>query len=290
MKETFYFSHDSNAREDPKIVAMRSVYGWEGYGWYWLLIEMMRDQQDYCLDLSGKYVFNAFALQMHCTEEKAKQFITDCIEGFDLFESDGDSFWSNSLIRRMEKKEEKSQKARQSANARWNKKSDANAMQTQCDTNAIKENKVKESKVNTTTPISPPKNNSSPDGFDTDSLESCGGEVFKAFESEFGRPLSSMEYQKIAEWLDKFSNELVLHALKIAIMGNNRSLRYIDGILTKWQGSGVKCIQDVEQLDKQHEEQQKKKAAAVGNDRASPAAEYRLYVPPEDLERLQAAE
>lgn len=153
MKDTFYFSHDSDAREDPKIVAMRSVYGWEGYGWYWLFVEIMRSQQDYCLDITGKYVFNAFALQMHCPEERAQQFIMDCIDEFKLFKSDGEKFWSESLIRRMEEKELRSKKARDSARVRWNKPEDANAMQTQCDSNAIKESKEKENN----TPPTPPK-------------------------------------------------------------------------------------------------------------------------------------
>ncbi len=33
MKETYYFLHDYNARNDPKIPAMISKYGAEGYGY-----------------------------------------------------------------------------------------------------------------------------------------------------------------------------------------------------------------------------------------------------------------
>lgn len=146
MKDTYYFSHDSNANQDPKILAMRSVYGWQGYGWYWLLIEMMREQQDYQLNIEGKYVWNAFALQMQCTDEEAQKYIMDCINEFHLFESDGKNFWSNSLLKRMEKADEKSSKARESALLRWEKERNANAMQTQCTPNAIKEKKVKEKK------------------------------------------------------------------------------------------------------------------------------------------------
>lgn len=119
MKDTYYFSHDSNASQDPKILAMRSVYGWEGYGWYWMLVEMMREQQDYKLNIEGKYAFNALCFQMQCTEEKARQFIGDCINEFKLFESDGKTFWSNSLLRRMDKAKEKSKKAKQSAQKKW---------------------------------------------------------------------------------------------------------------------------------------------------------------------------
>ena len=162
MKDAYYFSHDSNASQDPKILAMRSVYGWEGYGWYWMLIEMMREQQDYRLDISGKYVFNAFALQMHCTSDAAENFIMDCINEFNLFDTDGTTFWSNSLLRRMSEKDEKSIKDRLAAQTRWDKelskcKRNADALQTQCDPNAIKERKGKENKDNIISPATPSK-------------------------------------------------------------------------------------------------------------------------------------
>jgi hypothetical protein len=153
MKDAYYFSHDANARNDPKILALRSVYGYEGYGWYWALIEMLREQRDYKLKLDGKYDCNAYAMQMQCTADAVKKFINDCIFEFELFDSDGVYFWSNSLIRRMGLREEKSDKARKAALARWEKDKEphsernADAMQTHSERNAIKgkESKVKES-------------------------------------------------------------------------------------------------------------------------------------------------
>ena len=50
-KETYYFSHDSNAITDTKILNMRADYGLEGYGLYWAIIEMMRNEEDYQLEL-----------------------------------------------------------------------------------------------------------------------------------------------------------------------------------------------------------------------------------------------
>jgi hypothetical protein len=154
-KEAYYFSHDSNARSDPKILEMRSVYKSMGYGWYWMIIELMREQEDYSLSMQGKYVWNAFALQVDATAEEIKAFVQDCISEFKLFESDGTKFWSVSLRNRMKVKDEKSEKARKSAEARWNKTSkQANEEETQSNGNAnasksdaIKERKVKEIKV-----------------------------------------------------------------------------------------------------------------------------------------------
>lgn len=166
MKDAYYFSHDSNARHDPKILSLRTVYGSEGYGWYWIIVEMLREQEDYKLRID-KYIWNALAMQMQCDSNAAKQFASDCINEFGLFESDDEFFWSNSLLKRMNTKDEKSEKARKAAEARWNKSSNSNVsedgkqsqskrnadamqphMQEQSDRNAIKERKVKESKKN----------------------------------------------------------------------------------------------------------------------------------------------
>ena len=103
MKDAYYFSHDSNARHDPKILAMKSVYGYQGYGWYWAIIEMMREQESYKLPLSGKYKFDGFAMQLNCKPEEAEKFINDCINEFDLLKSDNEYLWSESLITRMNK-------------------------------------------------------------------------------------------------------------------------------------------------------------------------------------------
>ena len=46
-KKTSYFSHDSNARNDEKILAVRMRLGAEGYGIYFMLIERLRDESDY---------------------------------------------------------------------------------------------------------------------------------------------------------------------------------------------------------------------------------------------------
>ena len=142
-KDSYYFSHDSNARHDPDICEMRADYGMEGYGMFWVVIEILRDQEDYKLKLCK---CKAIAMQTQCEFERVQCFVNDCIEKYELFATDGEHFWSESLLRRMEKKDSRSEKARQSALTRWQSEGNANAMQTQCDGNAIKEKKGKEIK------------------------------------------------------------------------------------------------------------------------------------------------
>jgi len=47
VKNAYYFSHDSNAKDDPKCVLLIEQLGLEGYGIYWILIEILRDQPGY---------------------------------------------------------------------------------------------------------------------------------------------------------------------------------------------------------------------------------------------------
>ena len=72
--------------------------------------------------------------------------VKSIIEDFNLFTIKKDIISSKSVQNRLDKRDEKSAKARESANARWNK-DNANAKQTQSERNAIKESKVKEIKL-----------------------------------------------------------------------------------------------------------------------------------------------
>jgi len=127
-KETYYFSHDSNASSDPKIVQLISIYGYAGYGRYWRLIEMMREQADLMLNLSGKYAVKGLAELLKMSEDEFITFIDDCVNEFHLFErTDDGKIYSQSLLRRMEIVKLKQEKAKQSAFARWKKFESYNA-------------------------------------------------------------------------------------------------------------------------------------------------------------------
>jgi len=150
-KEAYYFSHDSNARQDEKIIKLRMKLGWEGYGLYWALIEMLRDAKEYRLETD--YTTIAFELRTECER------IKDVVESYQLFTIEGNVFYSESLLGRMKLREAKSKKASEAAKRRWSKpaenqrdtsESNADVMRTHSESNAIKgkERKEKESKRN----------------------------------------------------------------------------------------------------------------------------------------------
>lgn len=80
-------------------------------------------------------------------------------------------------------------------------------------------------------------------------------DIHSAFETEFGRAISSMEYEIINAWIEKgFKEELILGALKEAVYNGVTSLRYIDKILYEWQKKGYKTMKDVEKSLTRREE------------------------------------
>lgn len=71
--------------------------------------------------------------------------------------------------------------------------------------------------------------------------------IFEAFEKEFARPLSSVEFELINNWLDRGINEELIHlALKEAIFNGSFTLRYIDAILNEWVKKGFKTEKEVD--------------------------------------------
>ena len=125
-KDAYFFSHDCNARNDPKILALRSVYGAEGYGVYFMLVEILREQPDYKLAVN-KYIWSTLAMQMQVEASKLEQIINDCCTEFSengntLLVNDGEYLYSSSLLRRMGKVDDISNLRREAARKRWENK------------------------------------------------------------------------------------------------------------------------------------------------------------------------
>lgn len=144
-----YFSHDSNALSDIKISAMRCDYGLEGYGLFWAIIEMFRNEESYKLPLS-KNTYRTIKIATG-TEIDVENYISDCIneyketeDGNGLFNTDGKYFWSESLLKRMTKMEEVSEKRKKAgqrgAQGRWGNKQEEKNTKKRKIKNIVKKN------------------------------------------------------------------------------------------------------------------------------------------------------
>ena len=135
MKKT-YFNHDSSARFDIRIIKLRSRLGYEGYGIFWAVLEILfTEENKLCIE---DYDTLAFGLQ--CDPETLKCVIEDS----DLFIIENNCFYSKRLFNHIEEINNKSSKASISAKKRW---SNANAEKSHSDSNASKV-KVNKSKLN----------------------------------------------------------------------------------------------------------------------------------------------
>ena len=71
-------------------------------------------------------------------------------------------------------------------------------------------------------------------------------DIFKVFEKELGRTISSMELELINGWLTiGTSEELILGALREAVYNGVTNFKYIDRIIYEWDKKGFKTMDDV---------------------------------------------
>lgn len=159
MKNTFSFRHDYGARNDPKIRKMISRLG-PASGWaWWVAVEELYEQGGRLpLDSIPELAYDA-----HVEESLMKSVICD----YGLFKVEKKEFYSSRIVFELKDKEKRSETAQRTANARWerekarnkdagenNNASDnlcdgnANAMQMQCNGNAINEMKGNKDKGN----------------------------------------------------------------------------------------------------------------------------------------------
>lgn len=74
---------------------------------------------------------------------------------------------------------------------------------------------------------------------------SSSNEIINFIENNFGRTLSSYEFEKINCWLNEFNSDIVKHAIELSILNNKRTFAYIEGILKNWKSCGYKTLDDI---------------------------------------------
>jgi uncharacterized phage protein (TIGR02220 family) len=96
-KDAISFLHDANARNDLKIAPLRQEFGLEGYGAFFMIVEILREQGNFKIKLSDLEGINC-QLQPH--KLNFEKFLEFCFDK-GLFKRDKKHMWSDSLLRRM---------------------------------------------------------------------------------------------------------------------------------------------------------------------------------------------
>lgn len=86
--------------------------------------------------------------------------------------------------------------------------------------------------------------------------ENSREQTFNSLESEFGRPLSSMELQIVNDWLDKdrYTPVMIKLALRQAVMNSALNLQYMERILQSWQRQGLRTEREINEHERRFED------------------------------------
>ena len=99
-----YFSHDSNARNSDRLIKVRMKYGALGYGVYFMILERLRDDPRYM----SVRDYNMIAFDLRVDSSVIKSVVEDF--GLFVFTEDGEYFYSEGFMRRMDLKDNERQK------------------------------------------------------------------------------------------------------------------------------------------------------------------------------------
>lgn len=137
MKKTYYFQHDYNARNDPKLQALIIEMGVAGIGIYWCLVEMLYEQD-------GEMPMNSIksiAYNLHVKQKTVERVIKD----FGLFDYDDDKsenvekspkmFRNKSVLKRLNRIIDISEKRKRAIETRWKSKRNSESNVYKCNTN-----------------------------------------------------------------------------------------------------------------------------------------------------------
>lgn len=139
MNQSEYISHNLNAHDDDKIVALIETHTAAGYGVYWVIVERM-GKEDAVRLADKKHTHIMLARKCNVSVETVKAVIDTCME-FELFQrEDTDYFFSQSLRDRMKLREEAYEKKRRAGKSGADKRWHHDGTATQTDSSAIENN------------------------------------------------------------------------------------------------------------------------------------------------------
>ena len=252
--QSYYFSHDINASDDPKIAAMISELGMISYAWWWILIEKLAAADDYKLPLK-KYTFVALDNKLRMNDEQILTSVQQVfnknqhvleqnsmcsfcsflliyllIHDYELLDCDDEYFWSPSLIRRFEFKKVKEETIREkrrlaglkSAESRKAKKQNSTHVQ---QNQLIKEKKRKENNIERDTRAREDENPLSM--FDDD--EAKNKPIYDLYMKSIG-DISPVIKERLDDLVETYGSERVIVAINTTADNGGNSIKYVETV------------------------------------------------------------
>ena len=258
-KDVYYFSHDVNASNDPKIVAMESEFGVISYAWWWKLIEKLASSEDYRLPFK-KYTFIALDKELGILNEnerpfnenerpfnenehtffcsnKSFLFVNSLICDFELLECDDEYFWSPSLIRRQEERRSKFEKKQEqrrlagikSGEAR--RKKEQNRTTVQRNSTVVEQNEQKERKgkeINNIERDTRAREDENPlSMFDDDEVKNKP--IYELYMKSIG-DISPVIKERLDDLIESYGKERVIVAINTTADNGGNSIKYVETV------------------------------------------------------------
>ena len=251
-KDVYYFSHDVNASNDPKIVAMESQFGVISYAWWWKLIEKLASSDDYKLPFK-KYTFIALDKELGILNENERPFnenehnffcsnesflfINSLIHDFELLDCDDEYFWSPSLIRRQEERRSKFEKKQEqrrlagikSGEARRKKEQKRTVVQR--DSTAVEQNEQKERKgkeINNIERDTRAREDENPlSMFDDDEVKNKP--IYELYMKSIG-DISPVIKERLDDLVESYGKERVIVAINTTADNGGNSIKYVETV------------------------------------------------------------
>ena len=258
-KDVYYFSHDVNASNDPKIVAMESQFGVISYAWWWKLIEKLASSDDYKLPFK-KYTFIALDKELGILNENERPFnenerpfnenehnffcsnesflfINSLIHDFELLDCDDEYFWSPSLIRRQEERRSKFEKKQEqrrlagikSGEARRKKEQKRTVVQR--DSTVVEQNEQKERKgkeINNIERDTRAREDENPlSMFDDDEVKNKP--IYDLYIKAIG-DVSPVIKDRLDDLVESYGKERVIVAINTTADNGGNSIKYVETV------------------------------------------------------------
>ena len=258
-KDVYYFSHDVNASNDPKIVAMESQFGVISYAWWWKLIEKLASSDDYKLPFK-KYTFIALDKELGILNENERPFnenerpfnenehnffcsnesflfINSLIHDFELLDCDDEYFWSPSLIRRQEERRSKFEKKQEqrrlagikSGEARRKKEQKRTVVQR--DSTVVEQNEQKERKgkeINNIERDTRAREDENPlSMFDDDEVKNKS--IYDLYMKAIG-DVSPVIKDRLDDLVESYGKERVIVAINTTADNGGNSIKYVETV------------------------------------------------------------
>lgn len=221
-KDAFYFPHYSNARHDRKIQRIRKDLGMEGYGIFFMLLEVLREQMDFTYPVKD---IDLLADEFGTSTAKLEAVIN----AYDLFQMDASgNFFSPKFVFYLQPWIQKKEQMRKAAITRWGKAETARLERDESVKKALEFGEFID-KVRGTPDLR---------------LESPN--CFSVYESNIGMLTPNIAEQIKSYLNDGIEDELISKCVHIACEQNKRNWSYTKAILDRCANTGTKTLKDFE--------------------------------------------